>query len=92
MTTKSPAEVHLFDAEASIKKLYSAIDELEEFIPVPNDRNRLSFCLNMFMNNESDSILSSVIQAQPRSSTVNYNELEKLILKKFEEKGIVKTS
>jgi hypothetical protein len=90
MTTKSPAEVNYFDVETSIKKLYSAIDELEEFIPVPNERNRLSFCLNMFMNNESDSILNSIIQAQPRSSTVNYPELEKIIVKKFEEKGITK--
>ncbi|MCX6166022.1 MAG: hypothetical protein NTU73_14370 [Ignavibacteriae bacterium] len=90
MTTKSPAEINYFDAETSIKKLYGAIDELEEIIPVPNDRNRLSFCLNMYMNNESDSILNAVIQAQPRSSTVNYPELEKIIIKKFEEKSITK--
>lgn len=90
MTTKPPADVHLYNVETAIKKLYSAIDELEEFIPVPNDRNRLSFCLNMFLNNESDSILNSIIQAQPRSSSVSYNELEKIIIKKFEEKGITK--
>jgi|WetSurMetagenome_2_1015567.scaffolds.fasta_scaffold08036_3 hypothetical protein len=91
MTTKPPADVNIFDVETSIKKLYSAIDELEEIIPVPNERNRLSFCLNMYFNNETDSILNAIVQAQPRSSTTNYNELEKLILKKFEEKGIVKT-
>lgn len=90
MTTKPPAEINYFDVETSIKKLYSAIDELEEIIPVPNDRNRLSFCLNMYFNNESDSILNSVIQAQPRSSTVDYSELEKIIVKKFEEKNITK--
>lgn len=92
MTTKTPAEVKYFDAEASIKKLYSSIDELENIVPVSNDRNRLSFCLNMYLNNETETVLNAIIQAQPRSSTVNYNELEKLVLKKFEEKGIVKTS
>jgi hypothetical protein len=92
MTTKPPAEVKYFDVEASIKKLYSSIDELEDFLPVPNDRNRLSFCLNMYLNNETETIYNAIVQAQPRSSTVNYNELEKLVLKKFEEKGIVKTS
>ncbi|MFA5404791.1 MAG: hypothetical protein WC358_07650 [Ignavibacteria bacterium] len=90
MTTKSPAEINYFDAETVIKKLYTAIDELEAVIPVPNERNRLSFCVNMYLNNESDSILSSVIQAQPCSSTVKYSELEKMIVKKLEEKGITK--
>jgi hypothetical protein len=91
MTTKPPAEINYADAEKQIKKLYSAIDELEDIISVSNDRNRLSFCLNMYFSNETDSILNAIIQAQPRSSTVNYNELEKLVLKKLEEKGIVKT-
>jgi hypothetical protein len=91
MTTKPPAEVNYFDAEQEIKKLYSAIDELETVVTVPNDRNRLSFCLNMFMNKETDTIYNAILQAQPRSSTVNYNELEKMVLKKLEEKGIIKT-
>jgi hypothetical protein len=90
MTTKPPADVNYFDSEILIKKLYAAIDELKETIPVPNDRNRLSFCLNMYLKNESDSVLNAIIQAQPCSSTVKYTELEKMIVKKFEEKGIVK--
>lgn len=91
MTTKPPAEVNYFDSETAIKKLYSAIDELEDIIPVANDRNRLSFCLNMYLNNQTDTIFNAIIQAQPRSSTVKYAELEKLIEKKFVEKNISKT-
>ena len=90
MTTKPPADISYSDPEKLVKRIYTAIDELESIIPVPNDRNRLSFCLNMYFTNETDSILNAIIQAQPRSSTVNYNELEKMVLKKFEEKGIVK--
>jgi hypothetical protein len=90
MTTKPPAEVNVFDPDVAIKKLYNAIDELENVITVPNDRNRLSFCLNLFLNNETDSVLNAIHQAQPRSTTVNYEELEKLVVKKLEEKGITK--
>lgn len=92
MTTKPPAEINYSDPENFVKKIYNAIEELADIIPVPNDRNRLSFCLNMYFNNESDSVLSSIIQAQPRSATVMYAELEKLIEAKFKEKGIVKKS
>jgi len=88
MTTKPPAEVNLFDADAAIKKLYAAIDELDNVITVPNDRNRLSFCLNLYLNNETDSIMNAIIQAQPRSSTVNYTELEKMVDLKLKEKGL----
>ena len=90
MTTKSPAEIKYFDVEAEIKKLYTAIDELEEIIPVPNDRNRLSFCINMYLNNETDSVFNAIFQAQPRSSKVDYKELEKMVVKKLEEKGLTK--
>jgi hypothetical protein len=91
MTTKPPAEINYFDAENLTKKLYIAIDEFEDIIPIPNDRNRLSFCLNMYLKNEIESILNAIEQAKPRSSTIDYSELEKLIVKKFEEKGIEKT-
>jgi hypothetical protein len=90
MTTKPPAEINYSDPEKQIKKIYDAIDELNSIIPVPNDRNRLSFCLNMYFSNETESILNAIIQAQPRSSTVGYAELETIVVKKFEEKGIVK--
>lgn len=92
MTTKPPAEVNLFDADADIKKLYSAIDELDEFIPVPNDRNRLSFCVNMYLNNETESVLNAIIQAQPRSTSLSFAELEKHVVKKLEEKGLSKNA
>jgi len=91
MTTKPPAEINYFDAENLTKRLYSAIDEFENIIPVPNERNRLSFCLSMYLNNETDSILNAIMQAKPSSSTIDYPELEKLIAKKLEEKGIAKT-
>jgi predicted transcriptional regulator YheO len=91
MTTKPPAEINYSDPEKLIKKIYNAIDELADFIPLPNDRNRVSFCINMYFNNETETILNAIMQAQPRSSKVDFGELEKIIVKKFEEKGITKT-
>ena len=87
MTTKAPAEVNLADPESRIKKLYSAIDELKDTIPVDNDRNRLSFTLNMFLNNEINSIYDAIVQAKPASS-VDFKALEDLVTKKLKEKGI----
>lgn len=90
MATKPPAEVNYFSNETLIKKLYEAIDELEGTIPLQNDRNRLSFSLNMYIKGETDSIFNAISQAQPRSSVIKYAELEKMILEKFKEKGITK--
>ncbi len=87
MTTKAPAEVNFADPESRIKKLYSAIDELKETIPVDNDRNRLSFCLNMYFEKEIDSVYDAIMQAKPASS-VDFKALEELVVKKFKERGI----
>jgi hypothetical protein len=89
MTTKPPAEVKYYDDNTLIKKLYNSIEELKDIIIVPNDRNRLSFCLNMYINKEVGSILEAVIQANPRSSSIKYPELAKIIEEKFREKGIL---
>lgn len=89
MTTKPPAEVKYFDENSLIKKLYNSIEELRDIIIVPNDRNRLSFCLNMYLNKEVNSILEAVIQANPRSSSIKYPELARIIEEKFKEKGIL---
>ena len=92
MTTKAPAEIKYFDENEAIKKLYSVIDELSDLIPVSNDRNRLSFNLDLYLRGEVINVLEAIIQASPRSSTVKYAELEKIIEKKFSEKGIVKNN
>jgi predicted transcriptional regulator YheO len=88
MTTKAPAEVNYFDADSQIKKLYAAIDELKETITVDNDRNRLSFCLNLYFQKEIESVYEAIVQAKPTSSKVDFKELERLVVNKLKEKGI----
>jgi hypothetical protein len=88
MTTKPPAGIQYVDEGDSLKKLYSAIDELKDVIPFDNDRNRLSFCINMYLNKEADSVADAIQQAKPVSALVEFKDLEKIILKKLKEKGL----
>ena len=37
------------------KQVYAIVDEFKDHIPVPNDRNRLAFCLYKYVNGEGDS-------------------------------------
>lgn len=83
MTTKAPAGVNLRDDNDPLKKLYKAVDELSDIIPVHNERNRLSFNINLFFNKEIGSLLDTIEQASPRSSTVSWIELEKMLKEKF---------
>ncbi|MFA5012347.1 MAG: hypothetical protein WC644_10395 [Ignavibacteria bacterium] len=88
MTTKAPAEVNYFDDSVKIKRLYSAIDELKDVIIEDNERNRLSFCVNLYFEKEIGSLYDAIVQAKPNSSKVNFKVLEELIMKKLNEKGI----
>ena len=88
MTTKAPAEVNYFDDSVKIKKLYSAIDELKDVIIEYNDRNRLSFCINLYFEKEIGSLYDAIVQAKPNSSIYNFKVLEELVTKKLKEKGI----
>ncbi len=37
------------------RQVYSIVDEFKDNIPIPNDRNRLAFCLYKYVNGEGDS-------------------------------------
>lgn len=88
MTTKQPAGVNFAGDDAPIKKLYAGIDELSDILPVENDRNRLSFCLNLYLNKEVGTIHDAIQQAQPNSSKVDFKTLEEMVTKKLKEKGL----
>lgn len=91
MTTKPPSEINFASEDSLVKKIYTAIDKLKEIIPVDNDRNRLSFCLNMYMDNQIEDFMDAIDQADPRSSKMDYPELGKEISRLFKESGIEKS-
>jgi hypothetical protein len=90
MTTKPPSGVNYASDDNFVKKIYSAIDELKDVIPVDNERYRLSFCFTMYFNNEIENMLDTIDQADPRSSKIDYINLEKKINQLFIEKGLTR--
>lgn len=54
MTTLAPPEVKEAAENSIEKKVYSVVENLKEFLPLANDRNRLGFCLYKFVKGEGD--------------------------------------
>lgn len=54
MTSLAPSPVKHFPESSIEKKVYNLIDTFAEFLPIPNDRNRLSFCLLKYLKGEGD--------------------------------------
>lgn len=54
MTTLTPAGIKEFPEDSLEKKIYTMVDSLSQYLPVANDRNRLSFCLFKYVKGEGD--------------------------------------
>ena len=54
MATKAPSPVKVFPDSSLEKQVYSFVDSLKEFIPVDNDRNRLSYGLIKYLSGDGD--------------------------------------
>jgi hypothetical protein len=54
MTTLTPPETKLFPDDSIEKKVYNLVDQLSEYLPVANDRNRLGFSLYKYVIGEGD--------------------------------------
>lgn len=87
MTTKAPSEIKYSGDEELIKKIYSSIEELKEYIPRYNERNRLGYTINQFFDGQIDTLLDAIDQSKVESN-IEYLELEKLLRNKFTEKGL----
>ena len=54
MTTLSGPKVKKAPEDSLESKIYSMVENYKEFVPIANDRNRLSFCLYKFKIGEGD--------------------------------------
>ena len=54
MATKPPPAVKEFSHDTIEKKVYTLVDSFQEFIPIPNDRYRLSFGLYKYLLGDGD--------------------------------------
>ena len=64
MSSQPMPFVNKFPADSLEKQIYTFIDSLSGYIPVPNDRNRLSYSLFKYMNDEGDEPLISIKAAK----------------------------
>ena len=54
MTTLPPPSTKKFPEDSLESKVYKIVEDLKEYLPITNDRNRLGFCLYLFMKGEGD--------------------------------------
>jgi hypothetical protein len=54
MSTQPPPSTKKFPENSLEAKVYSIAESLKEFLPVPNDRNRLGYNLYLYLTGEGD--------------------------------------
>ena len=54
MATLPPPKVKKAPEDSLEAKVYSTVENFKEYIPVPSDRNRLSYCMYKYLNGEGD--------------------------------------
>jgi hypothetical protein len=72
MTTLPPPKVKKAPEDSLESKVYSMVETFKEFIPIPNDRNRLSYCLLKYLNDEGDAPKILL-----KTSKINYEGISK---------------
>ena len=88
MTTKAPASVKKADENEPVKKIYDMVEEFKEVIPVTNERYRLAFNINKFLNGESASLKEALTNAHTESLTISRNEFLEKLAAKYEQLGL----
>jgi len=64
MATLQPPFTQEFPLDSIEKQVYSIVEKFKEFIPIDNDRNRLSFYLFKYLNNEGEPPIKSIPYAK----------------------------
>jgi len=77
-TLPSPATKE-FDAATIEKQVYTLTENLKEFLPIMNDRNRLGYALYKYMTGEGDEPLVTVKNAKLKITGITEIELAKKI-------------
>jgi hypothetical protein len=85
MSTLPSAGVKLFSEESIEKKVYSLVNSFENYIPLMNDRNRLSFALLNYLKGEGDSPAITVRNNKLTLQNISKEELAKKIEEKLAE-------
>ena len=85
MTTLPPPKVKKAPEDSLESKVYSMVETFKEYIPTPNDRNRLSYCLFKYLNGEGDAPKILL-----KTSKINYEGISKEELAKKLDEELIK--
>lgn len=77
MTTLPPPKVKKAPEDSVESKVYSLVESLAEYVQIPNDRNRLAYCLFKYLNNEGDEPKITLKNAKINYSGISLDELAK---------------
>ena len=72
MSTLPPPKVKKAPEDSLESKVYTMVETFKEYIPIPNDRNRLSYCLFKYLNGEGDAPKILL-----KTSKINYEGISK---------------
>jgi hypothetical protein len=75
MSSLPPMPYKEFPADSLEKQIYKLVDSLEVYIPIANDRNRLSYNLYKFMTGEGDVPIVSIKNSKIVLSDISVEEL-----------------
>lgn len=75
MSTLSPFETEKFPADSIEVQCYNLANEMQEFIPIANDRNRLGFNLYKYVIGEGDHPSIIVKNAKLKVEGISLQEL-----------------
>ncbi|MCZ7609122.1 MAG: hypothetical protein M5U17_03050 [Ignavibacterium sp.] len=77
MTTLPPPKVRKFPEDSVESRVYALVESLDKYIEIPNDRNRLAYCLYKYLNNEGDEPKITLKNAKINFSGISLEELAK---------------
>lgn len=77
MTTLPPPKVKKAPEDSVESKVYSLVESLAEYVQIPNDRNRLAYCLFKYLNNEGDEPKITLKNAKINYSGISLENLAK---------------
>ena len=77
MTTLPPPKVKKAPEDSVESKVYSLVESLAEYVQIPNDRNRLAYCLFKYLNNEGDEPKITLKNAKINYSGIALEDLAK---------------
>lgn len=75
MSTKAASPVKIFPDSSLEKQVYSFVDSLKEFIPVDNDRHRLSYGLLKYLSGDGDAPEVLVQSTKVEIANISASEL-----------------